>query len=351
MDMNSRERMLCAAALRKPDVVPVAPYMGNHGSWVAGFAIGEYCRSGKVMAEAQYKAWQVYGQDAVVAQSDNYYIAEGFGIETDHYIDSTPTLKTPVVKDLEDITRLEVPDPRKAGRMPVYLEAISRLRELTQGEVFVRAPGTGPFALASHLIGTERFLIELAEVEPNSRAEDLLRQLVEICNQALIAFAKACFDHGAHGVQAGDSLASNDMISPAMYRQWAFPYEKKFFDALNLYAATHGGTTLLHICGNQTRVLVDMADTGARIIELDSKVDLKVAKQMIGARVCLLGNLNPVTVLLQGSPLDVELAAEAAIAAAAEGGGYMLGSGCEVPPGAPQENLKAMVRAARKSRY
>jgi hypothetical protein len=80
----------------------------------------------------------------------------------------------------------------------------------------------------------------------------------------------------------------------------------------------HG--TLLHICVNQTRVL---ADTGARIIELDSKVDLKVAKQMIGARVCMLGNLNPVTVLLQGSPLDVELAAEAAIAAAAEGGGYI----------------------------
>ena len=79
------------------------------------------------MAEAQFQAWRIYGQDAVVAQSDNYYIAEGFGVEVEHYDDATPTLKTPAVRELADIGRLRVPDPWTDGRMPVYLEAIRRL--------------------------------------------------------------------------------------------------------------------------------------------------------------------------------------------------------------------------------
>ena len=156
--MTSRERVLCAARRQPVDRIPVAPYMGNHGARVAGVRIGDYCRSGRLMAEAQHRAWQIYGQDVLVAQSDGYYISEGFGVEVEHYADATPTLKTPAVQELGDVFSLRVPDPRNDGRMPVYLEAISRLSGMTRGEVAVRAPGTGPFSLASYLLGTERFL-------------------------------------------------------------------------------------------------------------------------------------------------------------------------------------------------
>jgi uroporphyrinogen decarboxylase len=180
--MTSLERIRCAARRQAVDRVPVAPYMGNHGARVAGVPIGEYCRSGRLMAEAQYRAWQVYGQDAVVAQSDNYYIAEGFGVEVEHYLDSTPTLKTPTICELDGVQGLRVPNPRKDGRMPVYLEAISRLAGLTRGEV---------------------------------------------------------------AVQAGDSLASVDMISPATYRKWAWPAERRFFEAINPLAERCGAATVL----------------------------------------------------------------------------------------------------------
>ena len=68
--MTSLERILGAARRQTVDRVPVAPYLGNHGARVAGVRIGDYCRSGRVMAEAQFHAWQIYGQEAVVAQSD-----------------------------------------------------------------------------------------------------------------------------------------------------------------------------------------------------------------------------------------------------------------------------------------
>ena len=133
------------------------------------------------MAEAQYRAWEIYGQDAVVAQSDNYYIAEGFGVKVEHYEDATPTFKAPAIEALAEVGRVRLPDPTRDGRMPVYLEAIQRLSEMTRGQVAVRAPGTGPFSLASHILGTERFLVELAlaEREPGGPGEQALKHLLE----------------------------------------------------------------------------------------------------------------------------------------------------------------------------
>ncbi len=323
--------------------------MGNHGARVAGVRIGDYCRSGRIMAEAQYRAWQVYEQDMLVPQSDNYYIAEGFGVEVDHYADATPTLKTPAIRGLQEIEQLRVPDPQRDGRMPVYLEAIRRLVEMTRGELAVRAPGTGPFSLASHLMGTEQFLVELAAVErhPGGPAEVALKRLMDLASDALIAFARACLEAGAHIVQAGDSLASPDMISPATYRKWAWPAERRFFQTIKPAAEGHGAATLLHICGNTTAVLELMADTGAQMLELDHKVSLKTAKQCVGDRVCLMGNLDPVELLWRGTPEAVDRAARQAIGDAGSGGGFILGSGCEVPVDAPVQNIKAMIDAVR----
>jgi len=104
-ELTSRERVSKAIKLEKPDVVPVAPYMGNYGARLAGVPISKYCTDGEKMAEAQYQAWTILGQDMLVVQSDNYYIAEGFGITIDLEYDSTPTLKKPVINELEDINK------------------------------------------------------------------------------------------------------------------------------------------------------------------------------------------------------------------------------------------------------
>ena len=60
-----------------------------------------------------------------------------------------------------------------------------------------------------------------------------------------------------------------------------------------------------------------------------------------------MGNLNPVEVLWRSTPAGVLCAARQAIVDTNQGGGFILGSGCEVPVAAPQENLHAMIAAAR----
>ena len=188
--MNSRERFIKAAKGGKPEVIPVAPYMGNHGAQVAGIPISEYNTDGKKMAEAQMKAWDIYKQDVVVAQSDNYYIAEGFGCVIDQPYNQSPNLVKPALDDIKDESRLKIPDPETAGRMPVYLEAVNILKEELENQVAVRGPGTGPFSLAGHILGTDNFLMEIAMAEAQNDLETLkhVHNLMGKTSETLIRF-------------------------------------------------------------------------------------------------------------------------------------------------------------------
>lgn len=347
--MTSYERVMNAVNRISGSPIPVGPFMGNHAAAVTGMKLRDYYTSGTSMFKAQKEAWELYGQDILLSQSDNYYIAEGFGTKATYYENSTPTFAKGAISSLNEVDHLQVPDPYKDGRMPVYLEAIELLKDKFKYKVAIRGGGTGPFSLASHLLGTERFLEALAsaEYEEDTAVEEAVFQLMEICCQALINFAKAQILAGADMVTCGDSLASLDVISPYMYEKYAFPYEKKYAEELRPLCKEHNAFTMLHICGDNTKVMELYPKTGCDILEVDYKCDLEYYKQSIGDKMILIGNLNPTACLLQDTPQGVYNVSCDCIQKASKGGGFILGSGCEVPMYAPKANMEAMVAAAR----
>lgn len=342
--MTPRQRVLRAINRQPTDVIPAAPFMFDLAAVFAGMSIGEYATNGVAMADAHINLQRALQQDVIFIGCDNYYIAQGFGCIADIPDDEIPHLKEPAVESLADVYKLKVPNPLTDGRMPVMLQAIRRVREVLGDSIAVRSPGTGPFALASYFIGTQNWLVEvgLAEAELPEANPAAIHHALNLAADALIAFGKACVDAGSDILHCGDSLASCDMISPQQYEKWAFPYQKKVIQAWKAY----GAKTLLHICGDSSKVLHLYADTGADIVEIDHKVDLAYAKQTIGGRTCLLGNVDTVSTLLLGTPDKVRQDSEKCIADAAEGGGYMLGSGCMVPRTTSLENMQALVDVA-----
>lgn len=322
--------------------------MGNHAARLAGVPLGEYYNKPSRLAHAQKRAWELYGQDVLVVQSDNYYMAEAFGCVTDHHADGLPTMKKTVIGEMRDIARLKRPDPRTDGRMPVFLEAMELLRQSVGSEVALRGCGTGPFVMAGHLMGPEKLMIELAKIEYGLGGdEQALEALFEITLQTLIDFVSLQLEAGADIVQCADSLASIDVVSPDMYDKYVWPFEKRFFDEVNPLCREHGALSLLHICGNNTKVFGRFAELGADIVAIDHKADLATAKQVIGGSACLIGNIDPSSVLLLGDVHEVERQCELCIAKGNEQGGFILGSGCEVAMDTPLENIRAMIRVAR----
>ena len=348
MTFTSRERVVRTIRGLQTDCVAVAPYMYDIAVVAADVSLLDFYTRAEVMAKAQLALHELVDQDVIAIGSDNFYIAEGFGCQTTRAEGELPALAKPAVDSLADVFDVEAVDPYSDGRMPMMLEAIREVRKAVGDEVAIRSPGTGPFALASYLIGTHQWLCEIGMCQAGMQEanEMAIRHALEVASESLIRFGKACWDAGADIIHCGDSLASCDMISPQTYQRFAQPYQQRVFRAWKEHGIT---SSLLHICGNSTQVLELYADTGADLVELDSMVDLAVAKQRIGDRVTLVGNVHTVNDLLHGTPAMVRAASEQCIQKALGGHGFILGSGCIVPRHTPIENLREMVRVARHS--
>jgi len=348
--LSSRERVLRAIRRQPADCVAVAPYMYDLAAVTAGISLRDFYTSAEAMVQAQLVLHEMVGQDVIAIGSDNFYIAEGFGCRTTNEEDEMPSLEEPAVGSLADVFDVDVPDPRTQGRMPMMLEAIGRLREAVGDEMAIRSPGTGPFALASYLIGSQRWLCEIGMIEAGmpEANETAIRHALDLATEALTRFGKACWDAGADIIHCGDSLASCDVISPGTYRRFALPYEQKVFRAWKEHGIT---ASILHICGDSTKVLDLYASAGADLVEIDNKVDLSVAKRQIGDRVALMGNVHTVTELLDGTPEVIRESSRRCIRQAGAGGGFVLGSGCIVPRRTPLENVQEMVRVAHSQPY
>jgi uroporphyrinogen decarboxylase len=240
-----------------------------------------------------------------------------------------PLLSTP-----EDIKKLKAPDPYSSPRMSDRLEAIRAFREQVGGEVPIMGWVEGALAEAVDLRGMKSFMMDLI------RMPEWVDELLEICAQVSVDFARAQVEAGADIIGLGDAAAS--LISPTMYQKYALPYEQLVFDEIH----ADGAIGRLHICGNTNKIVPHMVQSGAEIIDLDWMVDMGKAAEEFGDKVAFCGNFDPVVVLLLGTPKQVYAST---IKALEEGGKRSFSAaGCEVPDGTPHENLEAQNRALRE---
>ena len=155
-----------------------------------------------------------------------------------------------------------------------------------------------------------------------------------------LVFARAQVDAGADFIGMGDAAAS--LLGPEHYREFVWEAEKKCIAEIHRM----GVPVRLHICGNITPLLPMLGEVGADLVDLDSMVSVKAAREALGPRCCLAGNINPVADLRNGTPAQVETGLAACLRDAG-GALYAVAAGCEVPRDTPAPNLLAMARFAQ----
>jgi uroporphyrinogen decarboxylase len=89
-------------------------------------------------------------------------------------------------------------------------------------------------------------------------------------------------------------------------------------------------------------------ETGARAFHMGFMHDLAVLKRTIGARICLIGNVAPVGVLMRANRQEALEVSRRCIEAAGAGGGFVLSSGGVIDRGTPPENIDAMIEASER---
>jgi len=338
--MPSRKEIV-ARTLRGLPVprAPVGPLAVHFCAKGAGVSLRQYSTDPRALADSVLRYCERFQPDAVWVSADTWVSAEAMGATVGATDDDQPLggMGEPVVRTAEDIARIPPPDPSSQGRYPLMLEALARVVEAVGREVFIVACfDQYPFSLAAALMGVNEIMLKLTDDRP------FVEALMERCLEYGTAYAHALAAAGADMLSGGDSPAG--LIGPAAYREVALPFERRLIANLKADTAT---PISLHICGDARPILKDMVSSGADVLELDHNVDLAGACRIVGPEVALWGNLDPVGVLAQGSPAQVEEAARLAVQTARDCGHrrFVLSSGCTLALETSFENLDAMCRA------
>lgn len=334
--MTPKERMQALAAGRPFDRIPCNPSISDHAAKLVGIKVSDYHRSAKQMARAQIAAYRRYGHDGISASAS---IAEALGSKMSFPDNSTPYFAENVVREISDLDKLEPPDPRRDGRLPMALEALEIMMNEVGTEVPVSWGHSGPLSTASALRGIDNLMRDIY------KNPDFTHRLLQLAVDSIIPFVEEAGKLGV-GFAIMDPVASGSLISQKIFREFALPYLKKLIQAMH---RASGKAPMLHICGNTTKIWHDMADTGAGVLSLDNIIDLAEAKKAVGERVILAGNIRPTNTMFLGGPKDVvENVRECLSKAYDTPKGYVLAMGCGLPTDTPVENVEALMHAARK---
>jgi uroporphyrinogen decarboxylase len=332
--MNNLERIEAAVRFGKPDRVPVIAQVFGHAAALAGVPLGEYVRDGELLARCQLRALERYGYDAVFALMDTSVETEALGSRLAYRADSYPYVERHALADAAALERLAVPDPARSARMPEMLRAARLLRRELGNEVLVVGCVLGPMTLTTQLLGAEKALF-LAADEP-----DLFARVLDFAAQVAAAFGLAQIEAGAHLAMVFDPSASPAVIPSQFFREFELPR------LTGLFAALKSGGALanwLHIAGPAEAILPYYPEAGVEIANADYCVDPLRARRIL-PRTCIDGNIKPLS-FTEATPDEVAAESARLLELFSPGGGFILSSGCEIPPESRPENVAAMVAA------
>ncbi len=333
--MNSRERIFSTLdhePVDRPGVMPITMmFAARH----AGLRYGRYALDHRAMVEAQLRTSTDFGFDHVSAITETREAPDcGAAIQL---FDDQPYAMDEANSRLADkgaLAALAMPDPLSAPNMRDRLRGLTLMKRETGAEKIVEGWVEGPCGASADLRGINRLMLDFYD-DPA-----FVRDLFEFVLGLGIRFGRAQVEAGADVIGVGDPAAS--LVGPRIYEDVVWPYEKRLVDALR----AAGARVRLHICGSTRRILDAIARLGCDIVDIDSKVPLPEAREKLGPEQVLLGGIDPVRVLQNGTPEVVVAAVEECLRVA--GPNYIIGAGCEVPPDTPPANLRALVGPAGK---
>jgi len=337
-ELSPKERVINALLGKPIDRIPASSVAGCGGTVcvemqeIAGIYWPDAHRDAEKMAKLAIKAQELSGLDNVRVPFDFVIEPEALGctVKFPPHKDAVPMVYEHPYKSPED---LRMPDDiTKLGRIPILLKAIRVIKEEVGERVPVSSLVLGPMTLAGELVGVEKLMVWCR------RKPEWVFDLVDFSTEFLIKLAEAECEAGSDIIQVGDPTAGPDLISPDMFRRFAMPALIKIAKSI-----PSDKLKVLHICGNATSIVGDMAKCGYHGISIEESVDVAKAKPLVG-NVKILGNISSKKTLLFGTPDEVKEECRRAI----EAGVDLLEPGCGFAPGTPLANIRAMVEAAKE---
>jgi MtaA/CmuA family methyltransferase len=303
---------------------------------LAGQTYENYATDAGVMAEVTACVVDKLDYDWAWLQIDDCIIPEILGVGVVGSGNILRATRDYLPATRETLSGLRKPDVRRDGRCPVLLDAIKRVKDRFGDSLLVVGRTEAPFSSATLLYGLEAGNMLIFE-NPG-----LLRDTMKFFYDVQIEFGLAQFEAGADALWYGDCNASSHLMSLGMYRDFAL---EPLAEVARAYRGH--GITILHSSEEDPRYVQATADSGVDVISIGPGGDLSACHDAVAGRCAIMGNLDPIGQLMNGTPQSVGAETERILRTVSVRGGHLINSGEMVPRDTPEENMRAFCDTVR----
>lgn len=317
-------RRLCG---RCPAVVPL---VGLPGARLTGTRISDNFENAEVQSRSLEALYDRFRPDALLTMMDLTVEAEAIGMQVAKPDNGVYTVVQHTVTGPQELARLSVPDPARDGRMPVWLQVVKLLKSRVSCPVIAYV--TGPFTLAGLLNGGTRAAMNVL------RNPSFLKDLLEYCLNVVQRYCQELIGVGADAICICEPAAS--YLSPEHFYEFSGQYIARLVKDWPV-------PSILHICGDTTALLPKMIQTQVSCLSLDHQVDFGVADRVVPRDMMLMGNVDPVGVVGDGTREEVVRSVGELLESMQSWERLIISTGCDIPYEANLDNIAVFVDAAR----
>ncbi|KEI75652.1 methylcobamide:CoM methyltransferase [Clostridium botulinum B2 128] len=337
-EMTPKERIVAFSKGEEIDRIICVPDMGVTMAPFIGVTARDYYHSAQLMADLEIALFKRLRHDGASISTSLRGVAEAMGSKVGYPEYGISYLIEPAINSIDEIESLKVVDPLKDGNLPTLLEAIKLTRDALMDEVDVGAAMSGPFSVAASVVGTENLLKWM--IKYPKKVHTLMDIVAESNNRYIEEVAKL-------GVSIGfaDPVSSTSLISPKQFREFSLPALRK---NINKIKEKTGGAPGIHICGKSKELWEDVVNAGISNFSIDNAEDLEEAKNIMGDRVVITGNVPPVDIVYRGNKEAIFKSVKECIKKGHDSKkGYILSTGCQIPMHTPIENIEMFMEAGK----
>ena len=298
-------------------------------------SVDQLVHDAQLQAEAMRLIVQETDSLAAVSLMDLSVEAEAFGAKVIFYEDEVPAVTGQLISDEDEAAELAVP-PVNGGRTGLCLDAV-RMAKTAINDRPVLAGMIGPYSLAGRLMDVTEIMYACFD-EP-----DMVHVVLDKATQFLIAYGKAFKETGADGIMMAEPLAG--VLSPDLMEEFSAPYVKRIIDALQ----DDDFAVIYHNCGNSVPHMLDaIFAQGAAAYHFGNAVDMAQILEKAPADVLCMGNIDPASRFVQGTPDEMTAEVYKLAEACKAYPNFLLSSGCDIPAHASWDNIHAFFNALHR---
>jgi uroporphyrinogen decarboxylase len=297
------------------------------------------CTNPQLACEVTLQPIDRFPLDAAILFSDILTIPHAMNLGLEFEAGAGPTLDRPV-RSAADVAGLKIPDP--AHELRYVIDAVALIRRELGGRVPLIGFAGSPWTVATYMVeggGSKTFgLIKRMMYE----SPEVLHRLLDVLARSTILYLNAQIAAGAQAVMVFDTWGG--VLTPAQYEEFSLRYMAQVIAELTRESGGRRVPNIVFTKGGGAW-LGKIAAIGCDAVGVDWTTDLAAAREAVGGRVALQGNLDPSALFAPPAALRAETCRVLDSYGAGPGHVFNLGHG--ITPDVDPERVAVLVDTVR----